>query len=451
MFMGKGFAHIGIGPVYIGDVVLGLGVLTSLFVLVRRGIDRPRAWTIGGWTVALLVLFMLLGAARTIPYLGTYGRDALRDGVLWGYAGFALIVYLVTDRALIGWAIRTYGWLVPVFALWLPICWTIFVASQAGVDPPNAGSNHPLVFFKAGDMAVHSAAAIAFIVLAPSTIAILRPFASRLVVSLPLTWTVLLTGAASRGALLAAATGLGVTALAARRRPRNWIPVISAALVVLIWMNAPAFLNVPVSPSPSPSGSPTESASPGPSATPATPKPSSQPGREKTAGQWIENLVSIIGHSSKPSLDGTKAFRLAWWAAIVDYTVFGPYFWTGKGFGVNLADDDGFQPTHDHSLRAPHNSHMSVLARMGVPGFILWSLVQSLFLVGMLRAVGRHRIADDWTMAGVGAWILIIWTAMMVVTSFDPYLEGPQGGIWFWSVFGMGLVVMRLAPRPATR
>jgi hypothetical protein len=37
---------------------------------------------------------------------------------------------------------------------------------------------------------------------------------------------------------------------------------------------------------------------------------------------------------------------------------------------------------------------------------------------------------------------------MMVVTSFDPYLEGPQGGIWFWSIFGLGLVTMRLARRP---
>jgi hypothetical protein len=42
-----------------------------------------------------------------------------------------------------------------------------------------------------------------------------------------------------------------------------------------------------------------------------------------------------------------------------------------------------------------------------------------------------------------GAWVLAYWVAMMVDTSFDPYLEGPQGGIWFWAVFGLGLVVMR--------
>ena len=38
-----------------------------------------------------------------------------------------------------------------------------------------------------------------------------------------------------------------------------------------------------------------------------------------------------------------KNGRLDWWKEIVTYTINGKYFWTGKGFGVNLADDDGFQ------------------------------------------------------------------------------------------------------------
>jgi hypothetical protein len=41
------------------------------------------------------------------------------------------------------------------------------------------------------------------------------------------------------------------------------------------------------------------------------------------------------------------------------------------------------------------------------------------------------------------AWIFIYWLAMIVNASFDPYLEGPQGGIWFWSVFGLGIYCIR--------
>jgi hypothetical protein len=31
----------------------------------------------------------------------------------------------------------------------------------------------------------------------------------------------------------------------------------------------------------------------------------------------------------------------------------------------------------------------------------------------------------------------------MINLSFDPYLEGPHGGIWFWALFGLGLGAMR--------
>ena len=461
MFMGRGFAHIAIGPIFVGDWVLLLGILATAYAVVRTGV-RVKI----GWTVALLVAFMGLGAIRTVPYLGSYGMDALRDGVLWGYGLFALIVFVLADRSWLRAAGRVYGAVIPVFAIWLPICLAIFTASQQGIDPTRPGSNHPLVFFKAGDMAVHSVAAVAALVLAPGIVTAFRAVVARFAISLPLTWAVFVSGAASRGAILAAGAGLLVSALASRRIV-NWGPVVAAALVVVVGLNSSSLFGgtIEILPPPSATASPTApSESPGathrtPRPTHGTPRPTrvpeptaaptDGPGREFTTRQWLENIFSIIGGSSDSSLDGTRAFRLKWWAAITDYTVFGPYFWTGKGFGVNLADDDGFQPTADHSLRAPHNSHMTVLARMGVPGAVLWVLLQALFFVGMIRAVLAHRRNAEPGLAALGAWALVVWAAMMVVTSFDPYLEGPQGGIWFWTVFGLGLVVMRMVPRRA--
>jgi hypothetical protein len=168
--------------------------------------------------------------------------------------------------------------------------------------------------------------------------------------------------------------------------------------------------------------------------------------RPATLDQLIENVLSVFGSSSDPGLEGTKQFRLAWWGAIVDYTVFGDRFWTGKGFGVNLADDDGFQATVDHSLRAPHNSHVTVLARMGVPGFGIWLVIHVAFGIGLIRAIRSSRRVGDPQLAAIGGWLLAYWIAMIVDTSFDPYLEGPQGGIWYWTVFGLGLVFMRVLP-----
>jgi O-antigen ligase len=167
-------------------------------------------------------------------------------------------------------------------------------------------------------------------------------------------------------------------------------------------------------------------------------------GRAVSLGQITSNLTSIAGGHGDSSLAGTRNFRIEWWHAIWRYTVHGPYFWSGKGFGINLGDADGFQPNADHSLRAPHNTHMTVLARMGVPGLSVWLVLQLTFAGSMLTALLRARRRGNVFWARIDAWLLAYWTAMVINTSFDPYLEGPQGSIWFWTVFGLGLAALQL-------
>lgn len=476
MFLGRGFAHIPVGPVYVGDVVLALGIVSAALVLF--GTDRSAASSRLRHphpVVVVLIAFMVLGAARTVPYISTEGINALRDAVLWGYGAFALIIYLIADRATLEKGLRAYASIVPVFALWLPVSywiWSSFLAPNMSTDYPLA--DIPLVFFKAQDMAVHAAAALAFTVIALGIVRRVRTLLVAFVVAIPLTWILFITSVQSRGALLAIIAAIVVTAVWVRR-PERWAHAIAAAVVVLLLTSGPAFLESiggsigltesspsgssepeasgspsPSGPKPSPRGSkplPSPTEAPG-----AVPEPTPAPiGRASDIGQVVENLRSVFGAASDPTLAGTRSFRLSWWSKIIDYTVFGPYFWTGKGFGINLADSDGFQPTLDRSLRAPHNSHMTTLARMGVPGFTLWMALQFAWLVLMLRAVWRHRRARDDQMAMAGAWLLVYWVAMMINTSFDPYLEGPQGGIWFWVIFGAGLLVIQASSRSGAR
>lgn len=450
MFLGRGFAHLGWPPVYVGEVALALGVFAAAVALLVGRWTTPRSWV-----VVLLVIFMALGAARTLPYLERDGVNALRDAVLWGYALFALIVAALADRTWLLGATRLYGRVLPAFAIWLPIAWVVFVNFQTLI--PVAPGGVPVLFFKNQDMAVHAVGALAFLVLSGAA-STAPQFVLMTALAVPLTWGVYITGSISRGAVAAVAAGLAVLLLLARAQ-RPWAAVLTAALLVAIGVTVPReFAQPPVAgvPSVSPSASPSPRESAGPSRTPLptlaptpAPTPLPTPDRELSPAQWWENLASVFGTSNDENLEGTKQFRLAWWGKIVSYTVFGPYFWTGKGFGVNLADDDGFQPTADGSLRAPHNSHFSVLARMGVPGFVLWIVLQGLFAVQLLLATFNHRRSGDHATALAGAWILVYWAAMMVNTSFDPYLEGPQGGIWFWTLFGLGLVVIRESRRPA--
>jgi hypothetical protein len=436
MFMGRGFAHLGIPPIYLGEIVLALGLVATTVAAVQLRI-RPRLT----WTVGLLLAFMAWGAIRTVPYLTTYGADALRDAVLWGYALFALMIYLLADRSWIERAMRTYGLIVPIFALWLPIGWLIWLEVSKGATTDRPGDLIPLVYFKAGDMAVHSVGAVAFLILFTAAFTTLRTFAWRYIVAQPLVWGMFVFGTVSRGALLAAISGLGLVLLATRRF-LNWVPVVVALIVLVL---ALAFGPTVTS---SVAGLLPSSPSSGPGAAPTEPPPWYQANRPATLDQFLGNGVSILTGEGDKNQVGTVQFRVAWWTKIVNYTVFGPYFLTGKGFGVNLADDDGFQPTLDHSLRAPHNSSMTVLARMGVPGFLVWVAIQALWALGMLRSVIRNRLAGDRLLSSASAVLFIYWFAIMIVTSFDPFIEGPQGGIWFWTIFGLGLVAMRLVPEP---
>jgi hypothetical protein len=455
-FLGRGFAHLGVPPVYLGEFVLALGLAATAWAAVRSRLQISRSWL-----VVLLLAFMVLGAIRTVPYLRTYGADALRDGTLWGYGIFALILFVLLDRDWVLRLFKLYGFVAITFLIWGPIAYFLYVNYTVQTSPgsfvfvnsiiPNApGSHVPILFFKAQDMAVQTAGAIAFLVLGTPLWSRARDFLWRLAAALPASWMVYTTGTVTRGGLAAMAAAVGVMGLVAART-RNWVPLIAGAvLFTTIVMSGVSLPSVSSGPTPTPT-----QATPAPSAS-ATPIPISTPApactedwckpRPATPRQWWENIWSIFFGSSDTGLEGTKKFRLAWWGAIIDYTFHGQYFWLGKGFGINLANDDGF-PSVDHTLRSPHNSHLDALARMGVPGFLLWIFLQGGFAILLLRALLAFRRARDMQLAAVAAWVLVFWTAMMVNTSFDPYLEGPQGGIWFWSLFGLGLVLMRLVPR----
>lgn len=45
---------------------------------------------------------------------------------------------------------------------------------------------------------------------------------------------------------------------------------------------------------------------------------------------------------------------------------------------------------------------------------------------------------------GLNLWILACWLAAFTNLSLDVYLEGPQGGVWFWSVIGLGIAALRI-------
>lgn len=407
-FFGRGFAYLGVPPLFIGEVLLAVALLT-LAVNVRR-------WRLSRMT-SLLLLFMALGLLSTVPYLATYSVDALRDAVVWGYAIFAIaMAWLVRKEhfeSIVGW----YGKLLPVFIVGAPL---LLVASRVAPSLPTLpGSDVSLFDPKPGDLAVHLTGAAAFLLLGLWTRR--SEIRSMAVVLVWPVWFVgiALAGSLNRGGLMAAAIGVTVTFMLRPSR-RLVQPIFIAVLLITLTVFVDPTVDLGTN-------------------------------RQISIDQITSNLKSIVGESGNSGLGGTREWRLRWWNDIVDYTVSGPYFWTGKGFGINLADADGYQVEDDSALRSPHNSHMTVLARMGVPGMLIWTFLQVGFALMMLVNIRRAHLRRDTLWVQITVWLFAYWLAMIVNSSFDVYMEGPQGGIWFWTIFGLGLAACRAQKdRPAS-
>ncbi|HEX5451191.1 MAG TPA: O-antigen ligase family protein [Candidatus Limnocylindrales bacterium] len=402
-FFGRGLAHVGVPPLYLSEMVLGMAVVAFAFSLARARF---------GPLHGLLIVFMVWGLARTLPYAGTYGLDAFRDAVTWAYGFFALTVSITVGREDFAVIARWFRRLAPLFLIWVPIS-AILVYRFGAVLPTAPGSDVPLIFFKGGDMGVHLAGVGAFVLLglyglygSGHSISELRIWA---------TWLVALAvaGAVNRGGLLAASMAT-TTSLFVRSSAR-WFSLLFVALLLAA---AAGLIN-----------------------------PTVDVGARRTISveQLASNVFSVLSDNGTEGLQGTKDWRLAWWTDIVNYTFNGPFFWDGKGYGINLADADGFQVSADHSLRAPHNSHIEILARSGVPGFALWVLFQGAFAIALVMAAFRARGAGLPIWTRLMGWLFAYWLAIIVNSSFDPYLEGPQGGIWFWTIVGLGLAAIRLS------
>jgi hypothetical protein len=405
MFQGRGFAYLGISPLYVGEVVLAIGVSAIIFAKVQ--------WRFSFLEFAL-ISYIVLGMLRTLPSVRLEGLDAFRDAALWYYATFAILVaWMLTESRLLK-VVRLFGLLVPTLMIWIAVMSTAFRVLPESL-PHFPGSPLPVLsLMKPGDRAVVLVALAAFVI---SGLYARQQRIRRL----PTTvfWSIWLLSAAivaieNRGGLLAICTALLLMALL--RPSQEWFKMglLGAAVLALTLIVDPAF--------------------------------DSGGSRQFSVEQFTDNVTSIFSNDedSERELQGTKNWRVNFWDAIYEDTVQGPNFWTGTGFGPNLANEYGFQASADESLRSPHNSLVTVLARLGVPGAALWLTLQIAFGIKMLLAFQAARRSGQSYWSSVIVWLLAIWLAALVNSMFDVYLEGPQGAIPFWCAFGAGIAAMRI-------
>ena len=401
--IGKGFAYLGLPPLYMGEIAF----LSGIVVFLGTGVSFGALATL---PALLLIALMALVLARTIPFVGIYGFDALRDSTIVMYGGFAFIMIglLLEDARRINLVLHLYRIMLTCVPVMFVCAW---LTKYWGEDIPKLFGPVPIVQLGPSIVGTHLAGTMVFALIGYRKVS----------VAWLLVWlaTLALIGATNRGALLAALVPIAIAMLALRR----YRLMIATAVVTVVTFAALLTIE---------------------SAFGTYEEAKDSMDRPVSAHQLLENAKSVIGQSGGHQGEGTKRWRLNWWDIIINDTIHGPNFWTGRGFGLNLADADGFGGTSDRHdprppTRSPHNAHMTMLARAGVPGLLMWEIVLLSWFATMATAIVTARLRGHERWLELFVFVVCYLTAILINATFDVVLEGPMQGIWFWCLFGFGL------------
>ena len=407
VFIGKGFAYQGIPPLLVGEFAL----VTGAFCYLLTGTLFATLSTLSARLLAALMVWVVI---RTVPYIGEYGIDAPRDAVVVMYGAFAFITLalLLENKNRLNDFLAVYTVAATVYVLSSPVVFLVtrFLADYIPTFSAPSGEPISLWSFRPGQFGVHlgGAALFAFLGLQKVNFVWFIAFLA----------TATMASATSRGAMLAIVVPiLLVTVLGGRIRQLAKILAyctVGLGAVLVVEIAYFDFRDVDTL---------------------------SSYDRAIGVRQVISGVFSIFDGSGA-QLSQTKEWRLRWWEIIQDHTLNGPYFWTGKGFGINLADADGFQqPNQENAppLRDPHSVHITLLARAGVPGLVLWVGMLASWSLLLISTSYQARARGERKWADVLLFIFGYGVAVVVESTFDIGLAGPMMGIPFWSLFGLGI------------
>lgn len=400
----RGFAYLGYPPMFVGEACLALGMVMMLVGgLSTRIFSSPITW--------FVLAFIVWGAGRTFPFLERYGLDAIRDSVVWLYAIYAICIASALLRArAIGMVPRWYGTWAPWFLLLAPL---FFLITQKAKDLiPNYPGGGPMIWMKPGDMGVHLAGIAGFMGLGlhhrfirpGKAISQMKEFGFWMLWGID----VIMAGSRNRGGLMSVLLACVVIMLF---KPMGRLNKVILPALLVIFVGLALDIEIPIGGD-----------------------------RAVSVEQIFDNVSSVFFKTDQKQLSGTESWRLQWWKKIEDETLFGEYFWGGRGYGVSLAQVHGFVDATGN--RSPHNGHLTILARSGVPGVAIWLAFLACVGIKLLQSYFQMRALGHNTLADLNVWVMAYMLAFMINSSFDVYLEGPQGGIWFWSVMGFTIALV---------
>ena len=415
MFFDRSFAYLHVPgtPVFLGEIVLAIGVFEAF-----RARPPWRHLVATSPLLKVLLGFMGICCIRFLINFPTYRLDAVRDSSLWYYGAFALLVAAAAfcDRSfvhrLVGWYWRVLPW----FLLWAPMA-VVLAQWEALSSIKVPDSDTPINAFKTGDLQMHVAVAIAFMWLGAGRFAGAsrgRHWEALLGVIGML--TLLMAGSQNRGGLLASVAVLAI-ALAYLPSGRRRLVVLSTIVGLVVAIALVLLLDLRLKGA----------------------------RRDVSLQQVAANVKSVLGEEQGGDLSDTVEWRQQYWIQVFNDSLAPENALQGLGFGPLLPSryEVPVQADDTQPLRNAHNSHLTLLARAGVPALVLWVLLWLTWAALLTRWIRRRPGGVRDPGAAVAVWLLAAVPAFLINSFFDPVLEGPQGGIWLFAVVGLGAAHLR--------
>jgi hypothetical protein len=338
-----------------------------------------------------------------------WGIDALRDAAIWYYALFYFIGMGLASHSGIArrvWSLVRVFWMVALIWNTADIL-SHHLISQSGPVIPGRGVR---LFFNSTHEAGQNLALGALIVLCTSTLSRL-PKVRAVMAPLALLGLAVFGASEGRGMRLGIASGVAIVFLL--NLSSAGVPHFNTRLLkvtaVAIPLVAIAMLAMP----------------------------------ERTIkATHLDRFGEVSASSSMDpaNMEGTAGWRMIWWERLYEQVMTrNPAF--GIGFGESLAVYHPLLASlqEDFLVRSPHNFNMTVFARMGIVGLLLWLSMVFTGIGGLCRSVWRGRFqTEPYTPERKDE--LTFWIVMLVCTvvnsSLGVLMEGPVLGIWFWFALG---------------
>jgi O-Antigen ligase len=156
----------------------------------------------------------------------------------------------------------------------------------------------------------------------------------------------------------------------------------------------------------------------------------------------VQSMMDVTGSGKYRGTVGdysanNNEFRTVWWTTVLNETINkNPIFGLGFGYDLSASFVTNYYSNYysNWDTRSPHSVWVTLFGRLGIVGWLSFLLIAILIVRSSLRTaslVARGKLP---------ASALAFWTGVIIIlgsASFGVVLEGPMGGVLFWSLLGL--------------